>query len=126
MLPEPVSRLAGLDAEFRFISVQAVGKLVRNDLLIGAHLALELERMVLVVAMLLRDRDLGTTVHRHGGLHNEVAERIGGAGHTAGDWLRRIDQAATVFGDLAQHLDPAWRADWQPLRQMLERALRDH
>jgi hypothetical protein len=125
-MPEADSPLAGLEAEFRFVAVQAVVKLARNDLLIGAHLTLELERMTLVVAMLLRDRDLGTTVHRHGGLHNAVVGRIGGAGNSAGDWLRRIDQAATVFGDLARDLDPAWRADWQPLRVMIDRALRDH
>lgn len=121
-LPESDSALMGLEREFRFIAVLAIAKLARNDLLIGAHLVLELERFALVVAMLLRDRDLGTTTHRRGGLHNEVVSRIGGPGETANDWLSRIEQAMMVFGDLAGQLDTGWRADWEPLRGFLDRA----
>ena len=116
------SPLAGLDGEFRFVAVLAIAKLARNDLLIGAHLVLELERMVLVVAMLLRDRDLDTTTHRRGGPYNEVVRRIGGPGETAGDWLGRIERAMMVFGDLARQLYSGWREDWGPLRGFLERA----
>lgn len=52
---------------FRFDAVLAAVKAARGDMLIGAHLALQLARHVLVVAMLLRAREAGTNHHRFGG-----------------------------------------------------------
>lgn len=54
-------------ASFRFDAVLAAVRTARGDILIGAHLTLQLARHVLVIAMLLRDRDAGTGHHRHGG-----------------------------------------------------------
>ena len=47
--------------------VLAAVNAARGDVLIGAHLTLQLARHVLEMAMLLRDRDAGTTPHRFGG-----------------------------------------------------------
>ena len=54
------------DNEVRFLAALAVTKLGRGDRLIGSHLIFELLQACLVQAMLLRDREQGTTVHRFG------------------------------------------------------------
>jgi hypothetical protein len=56
-----------LIGNFRFDAVLAAVKAARGDVLIGAHLTLQLARHVLEMAMLLRDQDAGTTHHRFGG-----------------------------------------------------------
>lgn len=65
--PDPADAVAGLVNDFRFDAALAAAKAARGDILIGAHLTLQLARHVLVLAMLLRDRDAGTTHHRFGG-----------------------------------------------------------
>lgn len=74
---EPVSRSApaegvedtvtGLVNAFRFDAVLAAVRAARGDMLIGAHLTLQLARHILVIAMLIRDREAGTNHHRFGG-----------------------------------------------------------
>jgi hypothetical protein len=64
---EPGEAVAGIAASFQFDAVLAAVRAARGDILIGAHLTLELARHVLVIAMLLRDRDTGTDHHRRGG-----------------------------------------------------------
>jgi hypothetical protein len=64
---EPSEAVAETLADFRFEAVLAAVKAARGDVLIGSHLTLQLARHVLVIAMLLRDRDAGTDHHRHGG-----------------------------------------------------------
>jgi len=64
---EPGGAVAEIADSFRFDAVLAAVKAARGDVLIGAHLTLQLARHVLVLAMLLRDRDAGTNHHRHGG-----------------------------------------------------------
>jgi hypothetical protein len=107
--------LGVLENDFRFEAFHAASKLARNDLLIGMHLTLELERKALVVAMLLRDRDLGTDTHRFGGLHNGAVDLLATGGTDVASLIRRIHQASTAFGALAVQLDPAWVPDWEPL-----------
>lgn len=51
---------------FWFKATIAVYKVVRNDLLIASHLALDLIRKCLVLKMKLRDRSKGCTFHRTG------------------------------------------------------------
>jgi hypothetical protein len=113
--------LTTLENDFRFEAILAASKLARNDLLIGMHLTLELERKVLVVAMLLRDRDLGTNTHRFGGLHNDAVDLLGMAGTDTVGLVGRIRQASTAFSTLAVQLDPSWTPDWEPLRRYLSR-----
>jgi hypothetical protein len=64
---DPADAVAELINDFRFDAVVAAVKAARGDVLISAHLTLQLARHILVVAMLLRDRDAGTTHHRFGG-----------------------------------------------------------
>lgn len=64
---QPDDAAARLIGDFQFDAVLAAVKTARGDVLIGAHLTLQLARHVLVIAMLLRDRDAGTDHHRHGG-----------------------------------------------------------
>jgi len=64
---DPAEAAAELAGSFRFDAVLAAVKAARGDVLIGAHLTLQLARHILVIAMLLRDRDAGTAHHRHGG-----------------------------------------------------------
>lgn len=65
--PDPSETITELVSSFRFDAVLAAVKAARGDVLIGAHLTLQLARHVLVIAMLLRDRDAGTRHHRFGG-----------------------------------------------------------
>lgn len=68
-----------LTNDFLFDAVLAAVKAGRADLLIASHLTLGLARHLLVGGMLLRDRDLGTRHHRHGGTaHDDWAARLGG------------------------------------------------
>ncbi|MFJ1931581.1 hypothetical protein ACIPLC_15270 [Kitasatospora sp. NPDC086801] len=72
--------LAELLEAFRFDAVLAAVKTARGDVLIGSHLALQLARHLLVAAMILRDRQSGTTHHRHGGtVWDTWAERLAAA-----------------------------------------------
>ena len=114
-------------AEVRQAAALAVVKLARNDLLIGTHLALELVQRCLVQAMVLRDRQLGTTSHQVGGPLNEVVARL--------DRLRRhpwsaeggmalVREAAEVHDELAVRLDPSYVADWSGLDALLRQARR--
>ena len=52
--------------EFWFVQVQALGKLYRNDYLIGDHLANRNLNETLVQQMVLRDLQYGTNHHRYG------------------------------------------------------------
>jgi hypothetical protein len=62
--PDLIGDLIGT---FKFEAVLAALKAARHDVLIGAHLTLQLARHVLVIAMLLRDREAGNAHHRYGG-----------------------------------------------------------
>ena len=126
--PEPVADLPALLHEFRFTAALAVVKDARDDLLIGTHLALELPRLCLVVAMLLRDRDAGQSHHRFGGPWNSVVDRVvdlfpeedpGREGV-----INLVDASAGLFDDLARRLWPAYVPDWSGLTVLLDRARR--
>lgn len=108
-------------AGFLFEAVLAVAKIARDDLLIGGHLVLNLERRVLEQAMMLRDRDLGTTIHHHGGLYNEIALKFELGGMDAGSLRRRIGVAIDMFDQTARQLDESFDQDWSPLLNCLRR-----
>lgn len=122
---------AGSDAaelmEFRHAAALAVVKLARDDLLIGAHLALGLVQRCLVLAMLLRDRQLGTAHHRVGGPFNDVVARLDRLRRhpwTAAGLLELVREAAEAYDELAVELDPAHVADRSGLEALLRQARR--
>jgi hypothetical protein len=62
--------------DFRFKSMLAVYKVVRNDLLIAVHLAQDLVRDCCVLGMMLRDRATGTSIHKQGGVGNRFVAQL--------------------------------------------------
>lgn len=109
----PPDDLAERIDAFWFKATVAIGKVMRQDLLIAGHLALGLARDCLVLQMMRRDRALGTTVHRTGGWGNAVVGELwpggGGASPVAGDAdaiLDLVARCATVFDRLATALSP--------------------
>jgi hypothetical protein len=94
--------------EFWFKAAQAIVKVVRKDMLIGLHLALDLVRDSLVLQMMRRDREKRTVVHRIGGWGNELATRFawGGQEGTGVEVLSLIGVSCEVFDELASELLP--------------------
>lgn len=121
-------RLTGLprhpDGEVRFIAVMAAVRLGRGDRLIGLHLTLELLRHSLVEAMLLRDRDRGTTVHRFGSERDRGAETVAELVTAAAQPTPSpdvVERAAELYGRWRSERDPAYRPDWSGLRAVIDR-----
>ncbi len=111
--------------EVRQAAALAVAKLARDDLLIGMHLALELVQHCLEQAMVLHDRELGTTSHRTGGPFNEVVARLDGLRRhpwTPAGGMALVREAADVHDELAVRLDPSHVADWSGLDALLRQA----
>jgi hypothetical protein len=76
MLPATQEQFLELVRNFRFKSMLAVHKVVRNDLLIALHLAQDLIRDCSVLGMMLRDRATGTNIHKHGGIGNQFVTQL--------------------------------------------------
>lgn len=109
----------------RFTAALAVVKLARADLLIGFHLGLELVRCCLVQAMVLRDRDTGTSSHRFGGPRNEVVaqlEAVRQHAWTAIGGIALVLEAVRVYDELAVQLDPGYVSDWSGLHALARQA----
>jgi hypothetical protein len=114
------------DNEIRFIAAMAVTKLGRGDRLIGMHLTLELLRRCLLEAMLLRDRDTGTTVHRHGSERDQQAERVGEIAGMASQVQPRpniVEQACELYGTWRAEREAGYRPDWTGLSAVISRGL---
>lgn len=108
---------AALANGFWFKAVIAVQKVVRGDRLVAFHLSLELIQEVSVLAMLLRDRELGTNVHR-GGVGDEAVAEIETAARLGGDSagiLDSIEQSAVLFDRLGRR----WSAGYEERREPL-------
>ncbi|MFD2078897.1 Streptomycin adenylyltransferase [Actinopolymorpha cephalotaxi] len=118
--------LPDLVHQFRFTAALAVVKDARDDLLIGGHLALELPRLCLVLAMLLRDRAEGTAHHRFGGARNDVWDHVldlmpeQDSGRDS--VLDLVDASAGLFDDLAARVWPDYVPDWSGLTVLLDQA----
>ncbi len=102
---------------FWFKATLAVYKLVRNDLLIALHLALDLIRDCCVMGMVLRDRESGTNHHHTGGIGNDLVARlhVTGAPYTPTGILRIVEQSAIEFDRLATEWSESYHAKRQPL-----------
>jgi len=120
---------------FWFQAAVAMGKVMRDDLLIGAHMALDLARTCLVLQMMRRDREKGTNVHRTGGWGNEAVAMIwpGAAGQGAapgsnapGSNARRIldlvERSCEAFDALAADLAPSYEPRVELLRPAIDAA----
>jgi predicted nucleotidyltransferase len=119
--PEAVDALL---RSFWFKGALAVTKVVRGDLLIALHLALDLQRDCAVLGMMLRDRAAGTTIHRTGGMGNAVVARLDAtrAPFTAAGILQLIAHSGALCDALAN----AWEEDRHdqrgPLLDLIARA----
>lgn len=103
--------------QFRFKSLLAVTKVVRNDLLIALHLTEDLIRDCSVLGMMLRDRATGTNIHKHGGMGNELAAKLESAQKpfTPTGILDSIQESNTLFEKLAAE----WSNEYEEKRPLL-------
>jgi len=119
---EPSEAVAETLADFRFEAVLAAVKAARGDVLIGAHLTLQLARHVLVIAMLLRDRDAGTSHHRHGGSRwDQWAARLAAAPapYSRAGITAAIRFYASMLDEILACWDPEARLNSGPLLDLL-------
>ena len=108
--------------EARFISAQALIKFGREDRLIGTHLLLELVRICLVQAMLLRDRDESQSSHRFGTTRDDLAADIISSLYRQDGpiGVDTITQSCAIFDQLRRELDPTYLPDWSGLTALRE------
>jgi hypothetical protein len=114
------------DNEFRMVTALAATKLGRGDHLIGLHLTLELMRSCLVQAMVLRDRAVGTTVHRFGSTEDAMADEVIallGSPIAVVPRPNGVEQIAELYGRWRRKLEPDYTPDWSGLRALLDRGL---
>lgn len=102
---------------FWFKGMLSVNKVMRNDLLIGLHLALDMVRDCLVLGMLLRDRAEGTNHHRFGGMFNHVVDQLNVFQHryTPTGILGIVEQSSIAFDELAAQWSDSYQEHRQPL-----------
>ncbi len=103
--------------QFWFKGMLTTSKVMRNDLLIATHLALELVQDTCVLAMLLRDRATGTSHHREGGMGNDFIAQLESTRqpYTPTGILDCVQQCSILFDTLAAQ----WSNDYRERRQPL-------
>lgn len=106
---------------FWFKGMLAVTKVVRGDLLIALHLALERVQECCVLGMLLRDRLEGTAHHRHGGVGNETVAQLAPTcqPYTASGILDSLEQSSIAFDLLAARWSEAYEEHRHPLLEWI-------
>lgn len=125
--PDPateIGHLERLNGSFWYKATLAIARIARNDLLVGGHLALDLARDCLVLQMVLRDRQEGTTIHRLGGWGNEVLNELSwqASGLGAAGLLRLIRRCCVLFDDLASQVSDAHQAHHVRIAGMIDQA----
>jgi hypothetical protein len=117
--PATDERFQELVRNFRFKSMQAVYKVVRNDLLIALHLTQDLIRDCCVLGMMLRDRGTGTNIHKQGGAGNQLVAQleVTRKPFTSMGILDSIQASNEIFETLAGE----WSGEYQESRQFLLR-----
>ena len=113
-----------LARDFHFKSMQAVYKVVRNDLLIALHLTLDLIRDCCVLEMMLRDRETGTNIHKHGGVGNQLLLQLESTRKpfTSVGILDSIRESNEIFEKLAGEWSGEFLEGRQPLLSWIEKA----
>lgn len=121
---DPGARFQAMSNDFWFKATLAVYKVVRNDLLIALHLALDLMRDCLVLKMMLRDREAGTNHHRTGGPGNELLTRLNAQSpdYSPAGILALIADSSQIYEDLAKEWQPDYQAHRKPLLDWIEQA----
>jgi predicted nucleotidyltransferase len=109
---------------FRFKSMLAIYKVVRTDLLIALHLALDLIRDCGLLGMMIRDRKEGTNIHKVGGMGNQVVEKLQSTQKpfTALGILETIEECNIVFGELVCEWSSELQVNIQPIMSWIEHA----
>jgi hypothetical protein len=103
--------------QFWFKGMLITNKVMRNDLLIATHLALELIQDLCILAMMLRDRTYGTSHHREGSMGNDFITQLNLTRHpyTAMGILETVKDCSIQFDTLALQ----WAPDYQERRYPL-------
>ena len=116
--------IASIAEQFWFKAAVAITKVMRNDLLIGLHLALDLARDCLLLQMLRRDQALRTTTHRIGGWGNAWVEQFAWDSSECYEVkiLDLIARSCTGFDELATTLSPDYTTRWPFLSPAIARA----
>lgn len=112
------------DNDVRFLAALAATKLGRHDRLIGMHLLLELLQACLVQAMLLRDRDAGTHIHRTGSSLDRLTDDVARIARLPLDTAGRpnvVERAADLYGQWRSQLEPGYEPDWSGLTAVVTR-----
>ena len=122
--PTTEDQFLGLVRDFRFKSMLAVYKVVRHDLLIALHLAQDLIRDCCVLGMLLRDRAMGTNIHKHGGTGNQLVAQLETTQKpfTSIGILDSIQASHEIFEKLAREWSPTYQEDRHLLLEWIEKA----
>jgi hypothetical protein len=114
------------DNAVRFVAALAAAKLGRGDQLIGLHLTFELLRSCLEQAMLLRDQDVGTNIHRHGTQRDGLAaavSQLAGQPLTIEPRPNIVERTVKLYGDWRCERDPNYTPDWSGLTAVITRGL---
>jgi len=116
--------IVNITEQFWFKAAVAITKVMRNDLLIGLHLALDLARDCLLLQMLRRDRALHTTIHRTGGWGNVWVEQFAWNSPERSEVkiLDLIARSCMSFDELAATLSPDYTPRWPLLSAAIVRA----
>ena len=99
-------------------------RLSAGDLLIAAHLSLQLVRDCMELAMLLRDRAEGTRHHRHGAPTDaDLLARVPAPrAYTAPEIIDAIQRCSALFDALAFQWEPNYRPKLPFLQPGIEAA----
>jgi len=116
--------IVSIAEHFWFKAAVAITKVMRNDLLIGLHLALDLARDCLLLQMLQRDQALRTTIHRTGGWGNAWVEQFAWDSPACSEVkiLDLIARSCSSFDELAATLSPDYTTRWPLLSPAIARA----
>lgn len=110
--------------KFRFKSMLAIYKVVRNDSLIALHLALDLIRDCSELGMLLRDRTEGSNFHKDGDIGNQIVAQLQKTQKPFSIYgiLEIVEQSNIVFDKLASEWSNEYQENRQPLLAWIEKA----
>lgn len=120
----PPEKFEALVRGMRFKSMMSTYKVVRGDLLIALHLALDLVRDTCVIAFLLRDRAEGTDFHKDGSTVERYIQELQtlAAPFSASGILDIIERSNKIFTKLAHEWNPAYKTNPLPILDWIELA----